>query len=169
MVEEAEHPAARDPSRLLAECEAKTLRRSGPGGQNRNKVETALVLKHGPTGASAEASERRSQIENKTVALFRLRVVLALDVRKPPGAVPNALWRSRVRAGRLSVAEEHPDFPALLAEALDHLGSVGMDVKAAAELLGVSTTQLVRFLKREPRALGKINAARAGVGLGPLR
>src|SRR5262249_27924451 len=42
------HPAARAPDALLAECEVRRTRRSGPGGQNRNKVETAVVLRHLP-------------------------------------------------------------------------------------------------------------------------
>ena len=58
---------------MIAECNVRRLRRSGPGGQHRNKVETAVSLHHLPTGVSAEASERRSQAQNHAMALFRLR------------------------------------------------------------------------------------------------
>ena len=58
---------------LLAECDVRASRRSGPGGQHRNKVETAISLHHLPTGVRAEASERRSQAQNQTQALFRLQ------------------------------------------------------------------------------------------------
>src|SRR5947209_19951057 len=92
------HPAALAADRLLAECETRRLRRSGPGGQNRNKVETAVVLTHRPTGLVAEANERRSQAENGRVALHRLRLALALAVRSPRvAACPSTLWRSRCR------------------------------------------------------------------------
>ncbi len=59
------HPAALDPDLLAAECEFRATRRSGPGGQNRNKVETAVILTHRPTGISAQASEWRTQGENR--------------------------------------------------------------------------------------------------------
>ena len=97
MLERDDHPAAGSPEHLLAQCDVRRLRRSGPGGQHRNKVETAVSLRHLPTGVRAEASERRSQAQNQAVALFRLRVNLALEVRRPcgPDCVPSALWQSR--------------------------------------------------------------------------
>lgn len=160
----AEHPAAIAPDALLAACDVRFLRRSGPGGQNRNKVETAVVLTHRPTGLSAEANERRSQGENREAALFRLRLLLALEVRREIDPLddrgPSGLWRSRCRGGKIVVSPSHDDFPALLAEALDVLASSGMDVKGAAASLGCTPSQLVKFLKDEPRALALVNAHR---------
>jgi hypothetical protein len=163
------HPAALDLDRLLAECDQKFTRRSGPGGQNRNKVETAVILHHRPTGLSAEASERRTQGENRAQALFRLRLLMALEVRLPPSAIPSDLWRSRCRGGKLSINPSHDDFPALLAEALDALEVHAHDAKPAAESLGCSTTQLVNLLREEPRAMIQVNARRLERGLHPYR
>ncbi len=165
------HPASIEPDRLLEECEVRFARRSGPGGQHRNKVETAAILSHRPTGVSAEANERRSQQENRAVALQRLRVNLALETRCVPepenSLEPSDLWRSRLKGGRIIVSPLHHDFASLLAEALDILQTTKFDAKAAAQILGCSTTQLVKFLKIEPRALKLLNDARLQEGLRP--
>ncbi|MEM6853320.1 MAG: peptide chain release factor-like protein [Planctomycetota bacterium] len=163
------HPAAWPIDRLLAECDARRGRGSGPGGQRRNKVETAVTLTHRPSGVTAQASERRSQAENHRAAVFRLRVNLALAVRGRAGGPPSAWWTARVRNGRLAINPTHDDFPALLAEALDRLAGRGHDVPAAATELGVSGSQLVKLLRHEPRALVAVNTARQAEGRAPLR
>jgi len=50
-----------------------TYRSRGPGGQRKNKVETAVRLKHLPSGLTVIAAERRSQTENRRLAFERLR------------------------------------------------------------------------------------------------
>jgi hypothetical protein len=161
------HPAAIEPGRFAAECSTRFTRRSGPGGQNRNKVETAVIVTHRPTGASAEASERRSQAENLKVARFRLRIHLAINVRVPFHS-RSTLWLARCQGGRIAVSPSHDDFPALLAEALDALESRAFDIQAAAQLLGCTPSQLIKHLKREPRAVLAVNARRKAIGLHPL-
>jgi hypothetical protein len=163
------HPAALDDDALLAGCDVRRLRRSGPGGQHRNKVETAVALRHRETGIESEASERRSQEQNRRAALFRLRVNLALAVRTGRGEAPSPLWQSRCRGGRLGISAGHADFPTLLAEALDVLAACEFDVQRAAGRLACSPSQFVKFLKHEPRALALLNRQREHAGKRPLR
>ncbi|MBI3862371.1 MAG: peptide chain release factor-like protein [Planctomycetia bacterium] len=165
------HPAALPADKLLAACQVTRTRRSGPGGQHRNKVETAVVIEHTPTGLVAEAGERRSQNENRTVAIFRLRLKLAVEVRFECAAPfqPSPLWRSRCRGGKISVSSEHDNFPAILAEALDVSASCGHDLKAAAAILECTPSQLTKLLQQEPRAMAVVNDAREKQGLYRLK
>ncbi len=189
------HPAAVEVEALLAGCRVVDGRASGPGGQHRNKVQTAVTITHLATGLTGWASERRSRAENLAKAIFRLRVNLALEVRGhfDPRDSPSPLWQSRVQRpksvagptglpalsaglltkgrgfGQFKVNPEHKDFPALLAEALDILAAMKFDPRRASLLLGVSPTQLVRFVKDEPRALAWVNAQRQSQGMHTLK
>ena len=165
------HPATVSIDHLLRQCDIRRTRRSGPGGQHRNKVETAIVIEHTPTGIRGEASERRSQAENRDVAIQRLRVNLALEVRTPlPDDSPvSVLWQSRAKHRRLSVNPSHTDFPALLAEALDALVAHEMDTQAGSLALSISHSQLVKFLRCEPRAMEAVNRHRERLDRSPLK
>jgi len=61
---------------------------SGPGGQHRNKTESAVRIKHLPTGIIVTATESRSQHENREKALARLRERLAARSRRRKKRIP---------------------------------------------------------------------------------
>ncbi len=162
------HPSSAAETSLRAACDVRFQRRSGPGGQHRNKVETSVSLTHRETGIDATASERRSQAENLKVALRRLRLNLAVAYRTP-WSEPSPLWKTRCRSKRIVISPQHADYPALLAEALNALNESQWHVSQAAQELECSSTQLVQLLKHEPRALELLNKRREELGLRPLR
>lgn len=169
------HPAALSEPELLKHCEWGRTRSSGPGGQHRNKVETTVWITHTSTGVEAHASERRSAEDNRHMAIFRLRLALATEVRCAVpkgdawGDARSALWKSRCKDSRISCNPSHLDYPSLLAEALDNIHSVGHDEHKAATRLSCTVSQLVRFIKDHPPALTWWNSARAETGKHPLR
>lgn len=165
------HPAALDTDQLLKQCTITRGRGGGPGGQHRNKVETAVSITHAPTGIEGWASERRSQEENRKVALNRLRMKLAVEHREfvERFYTPTDLWRSRCKAGKVVISERHADLPALLAEALDVLADRNWEPARAAEVLDCTTSQLIKLLKKDKSALAKVNTERERLGHGPVR
>jgi hypothetical protein len=165
------HPVTFDAEHLLRQCDVTRGRASGPGGQHRNKVETAVTIRHRETGVTGYASERRSQVENHRVALKRLRMNLALNVRAPTEKLhePSELWQSRLQKGKIVISVRHADFPIALAEALDVLAAHLWDPKPAAIVLGCSMSQLIKFIKSERRAMGMVNDRRREMNRHPLK
>lgn len=68
---------------LRAECDESFFIASGPGGQHRNKTESGVRLYHQPTGLVVTATERRSQVQNRSVAVERLREQLRAMATEP--------------------------------------------------------------------------------------
>ncbi len=165
------HPAAYDDQRLIAESEIRKARRSGPGGQHRNKVETAVIIHHRPTGVTAEANERRTARDNRRVALFRLRLKLAVEFRETVDqeSKPSPLWISRCRNKKIAVNSSHVDFPALLAEVLDMISFSNHDMTKTADYFECSSSQLVKLIQKEPQAFAQLNRERIALGLHSLR
>ena len=72
-----------DDDALRAACEEHVFVGGGPGGQHRNKTASGVRLVHGETGLVSTATARRSQAQNRSEALARLRARLAFLVREP--------------------------------------------------------------------------------------
>ena len=158
-----------DDDALLAECRVETRRVRGPGGQHRNKIETAVRLTHQPSGLTVTASERRSQHENRRRALWRLREAIALTARLP---LPEQVrWPPtvQVRDGRLRVSEQNPGYHHAVALVLDALDAHAAHPAPAAGALGLTTSSLVRFLHDHPRLWAAAQRLRERHGLVPLK
>jgi|SRR5580765_5476249 len=74
--------------RLKDQCDVETYRASGPGGQHRNKTESAVRMTHRPTGIVRVATEHRSQLRNRELALERIWRALEARRRKPKPRLP---------------------------------------------------------------------------------
>ena len=60
-----------------SDIQVEFYRGSGPGGQHRNVTDSAVRIRHLPTGIVVQASERRSQSQNRGLAMERLQKALA--------------------------------------------------------------------------------------------
>ena len=162
---------ALDDAVLLRQCEVDTYRASGPGGQKRNKTDSAVRLRHLPSGQIVIAEESRSQHENKARALKRLRAALALRLREPidPAAPPPELVRrARDGAGRLTVPRRHEDYWPVMALLLDALAAAHGEVRRAADMLGLSTSRLSAAVTADDKIMAEANRIRREHGLKPL-
>ena len=155
-------------AQLLAECEVHRHRASGPGGQHRNKVSSAIRLRHKPSDLVAIGAESRLQGENQARALRRLRIAIALVARVPCPNEPAWPRSVHVVRGRLRVSESNPGFPAALALVLDAFVDFGGHPAPVAKRLGITGSSLTRFLRGHPQAWREVVRIRADAGLPPL-
>jgi ribosome-associated protein len=84
---------AQDDATLASDCEETFFVGGGPGGQHRNKTASGVRLLHRPTGIVVGATERRSQSQNRSAALERLRERLASLAREPKPRRPTKATR----------------------------------------------------------------------------
>ncbi len=181
---EPPHPAVLPEAKLLLQCRFTQHRRGGPGGQHRNKVSTAITVLHEPSSISAEASERRDQVQNRRQAILRLRIRLAISVRSSPAPqiqigdqmrpampldpLPETI-RERYRDTPLKLALSNADRPAVLALLLDDLYWAGGVPAGVARQWAVSASAIVQFLALQPAALQLVNRWRSELGRHPLK
>src|SRR5262249_15310223 len=85
--------------KLLEECDIETFRSSGKGGQHVNKTETAVRLRHRPTGITVTSQQERSQHLNKQICINKLRdKVERLNYRAPKRIKTSVPQNAKARA-----------------------------------------------------------------------
>lgn len=158
--------------KLMSQCEMDTYKVSGPGGQHRNKRESAVRLKHLPTGIIAQASEDRSQHKNRAAALSRLRQILALKVRNtidletyipPPELVQILPAKSTIRLDKgPQIGPNNPKFAMGMQALIDLIFAVEGSISEAAKKLGLSTGALSRLILSDDSLRQAVNEFRVG-------
>lgn len=126
-----------------------------------------MKLTHLPTGLSVQAEESRYMRENLKHALRRLRERIAVERREAfdltSPVVAEELARARTGDGGLRISQRNEGYPIAVATALDALEAAAGSYASAARALGVTTSQLLRFLERDRevwRAVERIRKAK---------
>ena len=190
---DAPHPSVLDEPVLQTQIEMRAQRRSGPGGQHRNKTSSGVFLTHRPSGIVAEATERRSQAANRSTALLRLRLALAVELRTPsvldipenvatdasgnagaeklrPSTDPvEHVYRETYSGTSLRIGRQSASHAAVLALLLNDLHAAGGQPSIVAGLWDSSTSGLVRFTKSHAPAFLLLNRIRGHHGRPSLK
>jgi hypothetical protein len=169
-VARADHLLASDDA-LVAQCEVDRYRASGPGGQHRNKTESAVRLRHRLSGVSAIGEDSRSQSENKVHAVRRLRAAIALEVREPALAI-SARLAALVAGGTAPLGAKTRltgEYWAAMAELLDLIVAGGLEIGSTAQKLGITTGALSKLILHDDAVARVVNDLRRAKQMRALR
>ena len=160
---------------LIAQCEVDRYRASGPGGQHRNKTESAIRLRHKLSGVTAISEDSRSQAENKVHAVRRLRSAIALEVREPiklDGFAPSHRLAGFVAGGTAPLGAKTKltgEYWTAIAELLDLLVAGEIEIGTTAQRLGITTGAMSKLLLHDEHVARVVNDLRRARGMRPLR
>jgi hypothetical protein len=160
---------------LIAQCEVDRYRASGPGGQHRNKTESAVRLRHRLLDVSAIGEDSRSQAENKIHAVRRLRSAIALQVREPVGLeqyAPSPRLAALIAGGTAPLGARTrltADYWLAMAELLDLLVAGDLEIGTTAQRLGITTGAMSKLLLHDEQVGRAVNDLRRAKNMRPLR
>ncbi|MCQ2090675.1 MAG: peptide chain release factor-like protein [Fibrobacter sp.] len=143
------------PDELLRACTLKGFQGSGPGGQHRNKTNTGVLLTLREFNLEIKSCEGRSALENKTHALRRMQMALALQVREEP-----ANPEMRFPGSNGHIQPSNAQFPLFVAHVFDIMCAKGGDTKTAAAAFGLTPSALVKILRQDKACATKLQGNR---------
>ena len=121
-------------------CTLEFFKSSGAGGQHRNKTSSAVRVMHRFCDLRAEDCTERNQHRNRSKAVFKLKMLIALKFRNPPAETPP----------RMECSMNSPEYPLFVAKLFDILEHCGYDHKISAEKCGISSSALLKKIFKDP-------------------
>lgn len=149
---------------LLAACTQKGFQGSGPGGQHRNKTNTGVQLNLREYNLEIKSCEGRSAKENKTHALHKMQMAIALNVRETP---PDTEMPFPGSNGHIQPS--NPQFPIFVAHVFDRMAQKNGDTKEAAQTFGLTPSALVKILRQNKACAEKLQGQRIAGGKSRLK
>ena len=148
---------------LLGACTLKGFQGSGPGGQHRNKTNTGVMLTLRQYNLEIKSCEGRSAKENKTHALRKMQMALALKVRETPPAVEIPFPGSNGH-----IQPSNALFPLFIAHVFDRMAQKNGDTKEAAQAFGLTPSARVKIIRQDKACAEKLQNSRQAQGKGRL-
>ncbi|MGL4854363.1 MAG: peptide chain release factor family protein [Lentisphaeria bacterium] len=133
---------------LDQQCLLDFYKSTGNGGQKKNKTSSAVRLIHKITKVESTSGNRRSQKENRIIALRQMKLALASKFRKPFEGFPEKF--------NFAMNEKNPQFALLVALILDLLVQEEFHLANCAKFAKMSTGQFIKLLHKHDYLWRKI-------------
>jgi len=134
---------------LLELCQTQAYKGSGPGGQHRNKTGSGVKLKLLNVNIESYSCDDRSSHINKILALKKLRMKIALQIREEPSLqIPFAFPGTD---GKISA--DNKLYPEFIADILDRIKATSGDLSEAAKMWNLSKSALNKIILADKKVL----------------
>jgi len=137
---------------LMELCIFDRFRANGPGGQKKNKTDSAVRIRHISSGLVGLSTESRSQHVNRIYALRRLRLKIALTLRNTDqddrGDLEEFVQQTKKRSFKLNI--RGPRYPIIVASLFDELSVNDWKISITAKKIGITSSALNKFLRSNP-------------------
>lgn len=121
----------------------------------------------------AIAEEDRSQHINKARAVVRLRMMIAYRYRMPICLdnynIGETVQKYFQKGSSIAISVKNSDYPFVVAELLDVIYAVKARISEAASVLGLTTSGIISFLRKDPKLFAVVNNMRSKEGASPLK